>query len=242
LNPLAVGTAPPAPMLPVVMPFVAIDSGDVGHQHYATATVFVFVGSPPIAKDDYQPVTSNTATTFDPRVNDSDPNNFPLTVIAAGAPSHGSAAPGGNVSLTYTPATGYSGSDSFSYTVSNGHGLDATATDFMCVGTNPPAANADTLEAAATIPAGGGSVTPQASLDPRANDSDPCGSALTITAVTQGTKGSVIINPSGTPVTYTYNSPVDHVLHTTDSFTYTVTDAFGATGTVTVNIDVESNG
>jgi hypothetical protein len=34
--------------------------------------------------------------------------------------------------------------------------------------------------------AGGGTVTPQASLDPRGNDSDPCGSAFAITAVMVG--------------------------------------------------------
>jgi len=216
-----------------------------GHQHYATATVYAFAGSPPIARDDYQPVASNTATTFDPRVNDADPNNFTLTIAQIPtAPAHGAAVINNGVSVTYTPTTGYSGADSFVYDISNGHGLDATATGHVCVGTNSPAANPDTLDAVAMLPAGGGSVTPQASLDPRGNDSDPCGSALTITAVTQGAKGSVIINSSGPPITYTYNSSVDHVLLTTDSFTYTVTNAFGATatGTVTVTIDVETNG
>ncbi|MBV8977163.1 MAG: tandem-95 repeat protein [Alphaproteobacteria bacterium] len=215
-----------------------------GHQHYSTATVFVFVGAPPIAQDDYQPVPSNTATTFDPRVNDSDPNNFPLTIAQIPtAPVHGTVAINNGVSVTYTPTTGYSGADSFVYDVTNGHGLDATAAAHVCVGTNPPVANPDTLEVTATIPSGGGTVTPQASLDPRNNDSDPCGSALAITAVTQGAPGSVNINWTGLPITYTYPS-VNHVVHTTDTFTYTITNAFGATatGTVTVTIDVETNG
>ena len=48
------------------------------------------------------------------------------------------------------------------------------------------------------------------------------------------------LNPDGT-VTYLYYQSVDGILHTTDTFTYTVADPFGgsATATVTVHIDIE---
>ncbi|MBV9989744.1 MAG: cadherin-like domain-containing protein [Alphaproteobacteria bacterium] len=216
-----------------------------GHQHNATAAVSVFVGTPPTAVDDYQPVALNTPTSFDPRQNDLEPNHFPLQVTAVGGTAHG-----GSVSidldgkqLTYTPPTStYNGADSFTYTVSNGHGLDATATDHMCVGTAPPTAVAESILAFAQIVVGGGNyVIPQGSTDARSNNSDPCGSALGVTAVTQGAKGSARINLDGT-ITYVYGSKVYGQKEDTDSFTYTITSAFGqsATGTVNVTIDVET--
>lgn len=217
-----------------------------GHQQYASAQVSVFVGAPPIANDDYQPVPLNAATTWNPMVNDSDPAGFPLSITGTGATAHGGVVAINNsgLALTYTPASGYSGPDTFTYTVSNGHGLDATAMEHVCVGTQPPVANPNTLEIAGTIRPQDPPFYPQGSIDPRQNDSDPCGSGLTVTGVTQGTKGSVQINLSGPSVTYTYNTSIHGVLHTTDSFTYTITNAFGATATasVTVNLDYEYNG
>ncbi|OGG44698.1 MAG: hypothetical protein A3F84_28760 [Candidatus Handelsmanbacteria bacterium RIFCSPLOWO2_12_FULL_64_10] len=67
----------------------------------------------------------------------------------------------------------------------------------------------------------------------RANDSDPDGDALTVTAVTQGTNGSVAINPDGT-VKYTPNAD----FHGSDSFTYTISDGKGETATATVTVTV----
>jgi len=64
------------------------------------------------------------------------------------------------------------------------------------------------------------------------NDWDLDGDALTITAVTQGTHGSVTIVGGGTGLTYDpeadYGGP--------DSFTYTISDGNGGTATATVNL------
>jgi CSLREA domain-containing protein len=65
-----------------------------------------------------------------------------------------------------------------------------------------------------------------------ANDSDPDGDALTITAVTQGSHGSVTNN--GTNVSYT---PA-HNFFGADSFTYTISDGKGGTDTATVHVTV----
>jgi hypothetical protein len=66
-----------------------------------------------------------------------------------------------------------------------------------------------------------------------ANDPD-VGDTLTLVSVSQGSQGSVVINPDGT-VTYTLNS----FLSSADSFTYTVSDADGLTATATVTLSVE---
>ena len=64
------------------------------------------------------------------------------------------------------------------------------------------------------------------------NDSDAENDAMTVTAVTQPTNGSVIFDANG--VTYTPNSNYEG----NDTFTYTITDALGATATANVTIKV----
>jgi len=90
----------------------------------------------------------------------------------------------------------------------------------------PPVANDDT----ATLDEDGSVDVPVL-----ANDSDPDGDTLSVTAVTQGVHGAVTINPDKT-VKYTpaanYNG--------SDSFTYTVSDGNGGTATGTVTITVTS--
>ena len=64
-----------------------------------------------------------------------------------------------------------------------------------------------------------------------ANDSDVEGDALTVTEVTQGANGVVVVNGSGS-VTYTHNGSET----TADSFTYTVSDGQGGSATAAVLI------
>jgi hypothetical protein len=66
-----------------------------------------------------------------------------------------------------------------------------------------------------------------------ANDTDPDGDPLTVTAVTSGVKGSADINPDKT-ITYTPTGTACG----TDSFTYTVGDGRGLTATTTVGINI----
>jgi hypothetical protein len=64
--------------------------------------------------------------------NDSDPAGMPLAVAAVGIPSAGSATTDG-ATVTYTPTAGFSGIDSFTYTINNGR-LTALATITVVVG------------------------------------------------------------------------------------------------------------
>lgn len=66
-----------------------------------------------------------------------------------------------------------------------------------------------------------------------ANDVEPDGDTLNITSVTQGTNGSVSVNPDKT-IHYT---PALNFFGS-DSFTYTIDDGHGATSTATVNVTV----
>ena len=62
------------------------------------------------------------------------------------------------------------------------------------------------------------------------NDGPDVGETLTVTAVTQGTNGSVAITGGGTGVSYT----PDANFNGADSFTYTINDGNGGTDTATV--------
>jgi hypothetical protein len=124
---------------------------------------------------------------------------------------------------TYTPAAGYVGLDSFSYTVIDGLGGSATGTVNITVVDLAPVAHADVLLATAN---GTGTV------NVLTNDSDPDGDTLTIASFTQGAHGTVAF--TGGVATYTpaagYTGP--------DAFTYEIDDGHGLTATATVEVTV----
>lgn len=80
----------------------------------------------PIAVNDSVVTTTNQAVTIDVLQNDSDPDGNPLSISAVSNPAHGAVVRNQNGTLTYTPATGYVGSDLFTYTVSDGKGGTAS--------------------------------------------------------------------------------------------------------------------
>ena len=54
--------------------------------------------------------------------NDRDPDGDQMTAVLASGPAHGTVTIDSDGSFRYTPTAGFTGSDSFSYTVSDGHG------------------------------------------------------------------------------------------------------------------------
>ena len=200
-----------------------------GHGGTATGTVNVNVAGVndnPTANDDSATTNEDTAVSVNVVGNDTDIDGDTLSVTAVTQPAHGSATFAGG-SITYTPAANYNGADSFTYTVSDGHGGTATAT----VGVNVTPVNDDPT-------ANNDSVTTDEDTavthNVLANDSDVDGDALSIASVTQGAHGAVTF--SGGDVTYTpaanYNGG--------DSFTYTVSDGNGGSATATVNVTVNA--
>ena len=95
----------------------------------ATVTVVVAaVNDPPDAVADSLTVDqSNAATTVDVRLNDSDVEGGPLTVVAVTDGSHGTTVHNGDGTITYTHSGTNSLNDSFTYTVEDPGGLQATA-------------------------------------------------------------------------------------------------------------------
>ncbi|MBS0262864.1 MAG: cellulose binding domain-containing protein [Planctomycetes bacterium] len=77
----------------------------------------------------------NQTTVINVLANDTDPNGDTLTVTAVTAALNGTAVLKTDGSVSYTPKSTFAGADSFTYTVSDGHGGTAKATVKLTVGT-----------------------------------------------------------------------------------------------------------
>ncbi|MEO6689542.1 MAG: Ig-like domain-containing protein [Dokdonella sp.] len=196
----------------------------------ATAMVTIAVSAAqvnqlPLARNDNATAAFGQTTTVDVLANDTDPDGDSLSLVSVGAPLHGTAVVSGR-NVIYTPATGFSGSDRVTYTISDGHGGTATAILVVTVAMRPnraPVARADTAAAAF------GQLT---TIDVLANDFDIDGDPLSVSAVTSAAHGTVTI--SGSSLLYT---PVAGFVGV-DTFRYTITDGRGggASALVTINV------
>ncbi len=166
--------------------------------------------TPPIAIDDTATVASNGRVAIAVLANDSDPEANPLTIIE--------------------PTNGTQGTDSFTYTLSDGNGGTAMGTvNVMVTAENQaPVAQPDDLSTQQGTPL---------RANVLANDADPDGQSLAVDlSVSPGTtpsNGNLDLQSDGRFI-YTPNPGFTGV----DSFTYTVSDGNGGTATATVNITV----
>jgi hypothetical protein len=82
---------------------------------------------PPAPANDTASTYAGQAVLINVLANDTDPDADPLTLTSATQGQHGSVVVNTNGTVTYTPAAGFSGADSFTYTVSDGRGGTASA-------------------------------------------------------------------------------------------------------------------
>ncbi len=91
----------------------------------------------PVANADSISTTKNTAVSFDPRSNDTDPDGDPVAIHGITQGANGTVTNGGDwASLIYTPNTNFVGNDSFTVTVTDGV-LTSTATVTVTVNAPP---------------------------------------------------------------------------------------------------------
>ena len=96
--------------------------------------------TPPTANGDgYVTAEGRALTVALPGVlaNDASPTGRPLTAVRVSGPSHGSLTLNADGSFTYTPAAGFSGTDSFTYTANDGAVASAPATVTLTVRARP---------------------------------------------------------------------------------------------------------
>ncbi|MEL6401536.1 MAG: Ig-like domain-containing protein, partial [Cyanobacteria bacterium J06626_4] len=193
-----------------------------------TASVAVTVNNvneAPVAVEDTATTDEDVPVVINVLTNDTDADADILTVTAVGAATNGEAVINEDGTVTYTPTTGFSGEDSFTYTVSDG---EAETTGTVAVTVNnvneAPVAVDDTIttdeDVAIDVPV-------------LSNDTDADGDTLTVTAVGTATNGEAVINEDGT-VTYTPTTGFSGE----DTFTYTVSDGEAeTTGNVAVTVN-----
>jgi len=95
-----------------------------------TATVFIAVAGvndPPVAQDDSGATNQGEPISIPVLANDEDPDRDPFFISSVSDPAGGSVRIDGGM-LTYTPDPGYTGSDTFMYTISDGRGGTDSAT------------------------------------------------------------------------------------------------------------------
>ncbi len=198
----------------------------------ATVSINVVPNLLPVAES--HSVTTVEDTPVEIRLMGSDPDSDPLAYSMVTDPSHGSLI-GIAPNLTYTPNPNFNGSDSFTFKTNDGAADSAPATVSIMVSpiNDPPVANDDT---ATTL-----EDTPVVTIDVLANDTDVDNigrylylDTFSVTEVTQGTNGSVTINPDNT-LTYSPNANFSG----SDTFTYTISDNKGLTDTGNVNVTVK---
>ncbi|WP_307761673.1 retention module-containing protein [uncultured Pseudomonas sp.] len=106
-----------------------------GHGGTSTASVTVginAVNDAPVAKPDSASTQEDKPVTLNVLANDSDVDGDALSVTSASA-SNGSVTINADGTLTYTPKANFSGSDSITYTISDGHGGTASSTVALSV-------------------------------------------------------------------------------------------------------------
>jgi hypothetical protein len=203
-----------------------VDDGKGGTD---TATVTItFNNNAPDAQDDIATTSKEIAVDIDVRGNDSDSDGDTLS-LSLNQPNSGTVAENQDGTVRYTPNAGFTGRDSFTYTVEDGKGGSDTATvtvDVFEEPNTPPEAEDDAASTEA-----GQAVT----INVLANDSDPNNDPLQFVLGPQPANGSVSKNQDNT-ITYV---PADG-FSGSDKFTYTLGDGRGGSDTANVTVNVEA--
>ncbi|WP_425004344.1 Ig-like domain-containing protein [Mycolicibacterium sp. S3B2] len=184
------------------------------------------VNDTPVATDDA--VTTNEDASFSGDVlsNDVDVDGDSLTATLIDGPAHGELVLNNDGTFTYTPDADYHGTDSFTYTATDGTATSTAATVAITITAvnDTPVTAGDSFTTDEDTQLAGNVLT---------NDNDIDGDSLTATLVDGPTHGELVLNNDGT---FTYAPDADY--HGTDSFTYTATDGTATSSAATVAITI----
>jgi gliding motility-associated-like protein len=156
-------------------------------------------------------------------------NNISLNSLSVSQlPTHGNTSVDKvNGVITYTPTTGFTGNDTFQYTICDAQNACTTATISITISNEAPTAINDVANLNED-----GTIT----IDVLSNDTDPQNNILpsSLIITNQPTHGTVVINNNRTT---TYTPTVNY--NGSDSFGYQICDAtsYCATATVTITIN-----
>jgi VCBS repeat-containing protein len=185
------------------------------------------VNDAPVAADDTASTSEDTSTTIPVLINDSDIDGPALSIAAIGTLDLGTAVISGTV-VIYTPSANLNGSDSFTYTVSDGALQDTALVTVEITPVNDaPQAAADAYstvqDTALVIPAPG----------VLANDADVDGDALTAVLADMPQHGSLVLDADGA---FVYMPDAGYAGN--DQFTYQADDGSALSQAVAVTITI----
>ena len=117
----------------------------VGNASGTGAELYGITNMAPVANPDQATSTNDQQVSVNVLSNDSDPDGslMPSSVHIVKSPTHGTAQAQSNGTVIYTPATGFAGTDTFSYTVNDNQGATSNAATVTVAVTAPPAAIGD---------------------------------------------------------------------------------------------------
>jgi Bacterial Ig domain len=184
------------------------------------------VNDPPLASDDLLFTTEDTAAEISLLANDTDPDDENLTLELIENPASGNVEilPAGR--CRYTPSANFSGTDVFTYQISDSSNASSTARVDVTVEpvNDSPVASDDSFTT---------NVGTNASFSPLSNDLDPDGDSLILSIVTAPANGSVNVQPDGS-ILYTPQADFSG----SDYFTYSITDSSGDSDAASVYVTV----
>jgi Ca2+-binding RTX toxin-like protein len=183
------------------------------------------VNTAPQATDDAARTDEDEGVIIDVLSNDTDLEGDTLSVASVTQPPNGAVVINADGTLTYTPDADFSGEDRFTYTITDGNGGSDTAT--VTIDVAPLNDAPDAVDDAAQT----NNLTPVV-IPVLANDTDPDGDTLTVTAASADV-GTVVINDDGT-LTYTPEPGFGGQA----TLTYDISDGNGGTDTATVTVGV----
>ncbi|MGH8427479.1 MAG: Ig-like domain-containing protein [Gammaproteobacteria bacterium] len=192
-----------------------------------TASTLTVVNTPPIAQNGNLTTAENMAANGTLQASDADGD--PLTYSIVDQPGHGSVTitNASTGAYTYTPNSGYSGSDSFTFKANDGYADSNIATISVTVVAPPVAQNGTLITNENTAASGTLKAT------------DTHGNPLTFSIVDKPGHGNVTINDSSTGA-YTYTPNKNY--SGSDSFTFKANDGYADSNTATISITVKSSG
>ena len=209
-------------------------AGDGTSASEATVTINVTSANDgPTATADEYATDENTALVIAaPGVleNDSDPEGDPLTAVLVSGPANGTLAMNADGSFTYTPTTGFSGTDSFVYKANDGSAeSEATVTITVNPFLGAPVLFDDAYSTGEDV-----TLTAGVDLGVLANDFDAEGGTLTATLITPPEHGTLTLNADGS-----FSFAPEANWHGTATFVYEAESSEGATVQATASITVQ---
>jgi len=202
----------------------------------ATVTITISaVNHAPVANPDSYTTSQNTTLNISALgvlQNDSDPDGNPITAVWVSGPSHGTLNMNPNGSFSYTPNSGYTGTDTFVYYATDGqlNSGNATVTITISAVNHAPVANPDSFATNQNT-----TLVVDSAHGVLINDVDQDGNQLTAILTAAASHGTILLQTDGS---FTY-IPVNGYAGT-DTFSYKAFDGLLDSNVTTVTITINA--